>query len=237
MLGEEPVRLDGVLAREGRGARTPQAAPRCARAPGPTQSSRDRALRSFRMAASVRVLTVPTGMLELLGDLRLRAAAEVCQLDHLALLRGKDRESLADLLASKVHVRGLDDVLRRVFVTNRLQVRGPLRAFAEAVLAPHGVHRTVMHERQEERPEGTPRRVVGLGRPPEREEGVLDHLLRERRLGGHPQREAVGRRGVPAVQLVERVPVADRDPPVQLQVEQVVLAHPVFLPHAGYPLH
>ncbi len=181
VLGEEPVGLRGVLAveREQRVAGEQLLDPLVVLA---HTSSRARARRSLRMAASVRVFTVPTGMPR-------RSAIRVCvwppKYASSITCRcsgGRIVEGLADLLASDVEVRALDDVLRNIFATNRLEVRGPLGSVAQALLAPDRVHGPVVDERQEEGPERPAGGVEGLGRSPEREEGVLDDLLRERLL-------------------------------------------------------
>ena len=85
----------------------------------------------------------------------------------------------------------------------------------------------MVHQGQEEAPERPPGRVVGLGGPPQGHEGVVDHFLGQQVLAGDPQGQAVRARGVPAVQLLERVTAARAQPLVQVQVHpvQVVPAH------------
>jgi glutaredoxin len=108
-----------------------------------------------------------------------------------------------------------------------------------------------VHEGQEERPERAPRGIVGLGGPPQREEAVVHHVLREDLLPGQAVGEAVGGGGVPAVELVERAAIPTRERPVQLQVVPSVVLHdlkfsqpetacdrgPVASPHMAAPTH
>jgi hypothetical protein len=105
---------------------------------------------------------------QLLGDHDLCLASEVRHLQHLSLLGGKGREGFADLLAPDAEVGVLDDVLRRVFAAHRLEVRGALRTLAQPLLAPDGVHGSVVHQGQEEGSEGPSGPVECLGRPPQR---------------------------------------------------------------------
>src|SRR5581483_12084239 len=85
----------------------------------------------------------------------------------------------------------LDDLFRYIFAGAGLEVRDALGPFSEALLPADGVHRSVMDQGHEEGAERAPRGIVGLRRPPQGEEGVVDHLLRERVLPGDPKREGV----------------------------------------------
>ena len=61
--------------------------------------------------------------------------------------------------------------------------------------APRGgrVDRPMVHQGQEERPERAASGVEGLRGPPEGQEGVVNHVLRQDLLAGQPIRQAVGR--------------------------------------------
>src|SRR4029453_13277741 len=86
----------------------------------------------------------------------------------------------------------------------------------------------VMDQGQEEGPERPPRGVERLGRPPQRQERVLDDLLGDQVLRRDAQRNTVGGPAVPPVQLVEGRPLASRYQPVQLEIVTIVLVHGLF---------
>src|SRR3990172_6351103 len=202
-------------ARTGPAARSRRAARRSARGPGSTFVLPSERHAQLAHGGERPGLNGPDRDAEFLGDHHLCLAPEVRHLQHLSLLGGKGRESFADLLASDADVGVLDDVLRRVFAVHRLEVRGALGTLAQPLLAPDGVHGSVVYERQEEGSEGASGAVERLGRAPQREEGLLDDLLRDQLLGRHPERDAVGRAAVSAVELVESGAIARRDTTVE----------------------
>ena len=113
----------------------------------------------------------------------------------------------------------------------RLEVRGALGAPAQALLAPDGVDGPVVHEREEEGPERATGRIERFRCPPDSEECLLYDLLRDQLLGRHPQRDAVRRSTETPVELVEGQAVSARQAPMQLEIREILLTHPAFLPH------
>ena len=89
--------------------------------------------------------------------------AEIRHVEHLSAAPPAGRERRANLLAPNTQVGVLDDVLRRVFAGRGLEVRGPLRAFAEPLLTPDGVDGTMVHQREEEGAEGPVRASKASG--------------------------------------------------------------------------
>ena len=145
------------------------------------------------------------------------------------MVRGEGGEGSTHLEPPLAQVGLLDDTLRYIFAIDVLGVQGALRPLPEALLPADRVHGPVVDEGEEEGPEGPPGGVVGLGRPPEREERVLDHLLGEELLAGHPEGQAVGRGSVAAEQLVERRDVPPAEAAMQLEIVREIVRHGLLL--------
>ena len=105
------------------------------------------------------------------------------------------------------------------------EVRRAAVPAAHPLLAADRVDGSVVHQGQEEGAERAPYRVVGLGRPPQGQETVVHHVLRERRLAREAVRQPVGGGGVPSVQLVEGALLTTDERPVQLHVVAGVVLH------------
>src|SRR5206468_6332521 len=120
--------------------------------------------------------------------------------------------------------------VRYIFDKGGLEVRCLIRSGPQPLLAPDRVHRSVMDEGQEERSKGAPRGVVGLGGAPEREEGVVDHVLRQELGADETVGQTVGGPGISPVQRVERFPIALRETPLELDIFEVTLSHGRILP-------
>src|SRR5439155_36982 len=165
-----------------------------------------------------------------LGDLHLGLSAEVRHLEHLSLFGGEVGEGLSDLFPPHAEVGLLGDGIRRVFADQRFEVRRPLRSGSQAGLASDQIDGPMVHERKEERSEGSPCRVERFGRSPERHEGIVDDVLRQDLLARHAVGEPVGGPCVPPIELIERAPVARGESPVELEILTVAIAHEPYPP-------
>jgi len=159
-------------------------------------------------------------------------APEIRHLEHLSLVGGESLEGREDLPAPFQQVGALDHLFRNIFAMDLVKVRRSLGSSPEAVLPPDGVDGAMVHQREKERSKGAATGVVGLGGAPEREEGVVDDLLREGLLARDPEREAVRGRGVLSVQVLEGGPVSKRQSAVERQVLPIFLLHEHFVPSA-----
>ena len=147
---------------------------------------------------NIRLLIVPSGRPSRLGELGLREAAVVGELDRLALVGRELAQRLLDDLALRAQprllvgrlARGLVDVVERVG--------------AAALLAADEVDRAAVDERQDP---GARLALLGeerAGRAPDGEERLLHRVLGERAVAHDPQREPVGDAAVAVVELAER---------------------------------
>jgi hypothetical protein len=166
----------------------------------PSPSRGRRAARAGAEAREHPALDRTDGLSELFGELRLREAAVVRELERLALLVGQ-------LLQRPLHpfplqtqpclFVGSAGLLRRL-------VRVVERVCAAPLLTTHEVDRAPVHEREDPRAG-----LAALGHEPRRgapecEKRLLHGILGERFVAQHAQRQAVGGPGVAVVQLAER---------------------------------
>jgi hypothetical protein len=131
----------------------------------------------------------------------------------------------ADLVAALREEVFLGDALRRVFARDGLEVRRSRLPGSESLFPADRVHAAVVHEREEEGSERTPGGVERLRRSPDREERVMDDVLRQGLLSREPEGEPVRDRGISLVELVEGRPVARGKPPMELEILAIALPH------------
>ena len=150
----------------------------------------------------------------------MRVPTEVGKLENLSLLTGKAAECRHHPRPAIPKPGFLHDVFRNIFVFGPAGVhsKGPA---PQPLLTPDGIDRTMVDERQEERSECASRGIESLGRLPQREEGVVHHVLRQQLLTRHAIGEAERGGGVAAVQLFERLTVSQGQPVVEIVVALV----------------
>ena len=158
---------------------------------------------------------------EPVGDLRLREAVEVHQLDDLALFGGELVERGSNRPAFLGQPDLVDDILGRVRLDDRVRELGLLDAAPLRLLAAHGVDGAVMDHAHQPCTDGPALRVVAARVPPHRQERLLHDLLREERLPDDAARECHGARRVPSEQSSEGFAVATADPLDELPVSGV----------------
>ena len=137
----------------------------------------------------MRVLAVPTGRSSMLGDLRVRVALEIGQLQRFSLDLGQGAQRLPDPSCFHRGLRGLRGgvVLHRhvALVVRRVAAGARLRR-------PHPVHRLAVHQREDPRDGAAALRVEPAGRPPDLQEGFLGDLLGLGRVADDADGEPVG---------------------------------------------
>ncbi len=157
-------------------------------------------LAQARQAGEHPALDRTDGLSEPLGELGLREAAVVRELERLALLVG-------ELLQRRLHALALE-AQPRLLVGAACSICGLLRLVervgAAPLLPPHEVDRAPVHEREDPRARLAALRHEPRRRPPEREEGLLHRVLCERLVAQDAQRQPVRRAGIAVVQLAER---------------------------------
>ena len=95
-------------------------------------------------------------------------------------------------LRRTAEIPGIGNRVRWVFVGHGLEVRRLLGPGPQALFPADEVDPAMVHHRQEEGPERTAILVEGLRCPPQGQEGVVDDILGEDLLPGHPIGQAVG---------------------------------------------
>ena len=119
---------------------------------------------------------------ELLGDPHLRHPSEIGHLEHLSLLCGEVSERFPDVATALGEVVVVHNALRGVFVHDGLEVRRPILARPDPLLAPDRIDRPMMDERRGRR---SGRRLWRRRRPP------APARARGRRRAPRPARAAV----------------------------------------------
>ena len=144
----------------------------------------------------------PERLVELRGELRLREAAVVGELDRLALLGREPAKRVADDLGP----RAGNDLLVRSRAGGLGQ--GVDRDCSTALFASHEVDRATVHEGQQPRARLGALRPVGAGGAPDLEERLLDGVLGQGRVLEDLVCEPVCDLAEPVVELVESVLVS-----------------------------
>ena len=144
-------------------------------------------------------------MAEALGELRLRVAPVVGELDRFSLLRGELAQRLADRLPPGCDLRFVGRLATREFAFGLEGLGAP------ALLAADEIDRAAVDERQQPRARLRPLGGEPAGGPPDAEESLLHCVLRQRVVAENPERETVGQPAEAAVKLGERLVVCARD--------------------------
>ena len=158
-----------------------------------------------RQAGEHAALDRAERLAEALGELRLRVAPVVGELDRFSLLRGELAQRLADRLPPGCELRFVGRLGTREF-TFGLEGLG-----APALLAADEIDRAAVDERQQPRARLRPLRGEPAGGSPDAEEGVLHCVLRQGVVAEDPERKAVGQPAEAAVELGKRLVVCARD--------------------------
>ena len=191
--------------------------------PRPVPAASPSSAFSRRMPASIRVFTVPSGRAGQRRDLPLGVAAVVREGQRLTLRPGEPPEGHPHLFGHHARPGLLFHVPCRHRLVQRQILLGQRLPPPLRLLPADGVHRLVVHDRQQPGGEAAARPVVGRRVAPHAEEDLLQHVLGQGLVGEDAARQREGRAAESLVEVVDRRPVTRPDAPQQVSVQGGVL--------------